>query len=238
MKDKKIRGVIFDLDGTLIDSYQAIYLSFQYTYEKMGLPPLTFEESRKVVGLGLTITFNELVGPERTPEALRFFRKRYEEVFAQHTRFLPDARELVAELHRRGIREAIATNKLGRFSRAIIKHFGMEDLFIAILGDEDVSLNKPHPEMLLSALEKMVLPPEEVVMVGDSLIDIQSAKNTGIRVFAIASGATQREVLEQAQPTAVLDRLMDLLRYVDRKEEGEGPRMQEGKQKRRKQNAG
>ncbi len=215
MNDDKIKGVIFDLDGTLIDSYQAIYLSFQYAYGKMGLPPLSFEDSRKVVGLGLTITFNDLVGPERTPEALRFFRERYDEVFAENTHLLPGAREVVAELNRRGIRQAVATNKLGRFSRAIIKHFGMEKFFVAILGDEDVSMNKPDPEMLLSALGKMALPREGVVMVGDSLIDIQSAKNTGIRVFAIPSGVTKREVLEQAGPTAVLDRLMDLLKYAD-----------------------
>jgi HAD superfamily hydrolase (TIGR01662 family) len=214
MNDRKIKGVIFDLDGTLIDSYQAIYLSFQYAYEQMGLPPIAYEETQRVVGLGLTITFNELIGPERTPEALRLFRKRYDEVFADHTRFLPDARELTSELHRRGIRQAIATNKLGRFSRTIIKHFGMENLFVAILGDEDVSLNKPDPEMLLAAMGKMALAREEVVMVGDSLVDIQSAKNTGIRIFAVPSGVTKREVLEQARPTAVLDRLGDLLKYV------------------------
>jgi phosphoglycolate phosphatase len=214
MNDPTIKGVIFDLDGTLIDSYQAIYLSFQYAYEKMGLPPLSYEDSRKVVGLGLTITFNDLLGQERTPEALQWFRKRYEEVFPQHTHFLPGAENLIAELHRRGIKQAIATNKLGRFSRSIIKHFGMETFFVAILGDEDVALNKPDPEMLLSAIGKMALPREEVVMVGDSLVDIETAKNSGIRIFAIPSGVTQREVLEKAQPTAVLDRLVDLLKYL------------------------
>ena len=206
-----IRGVIFDLDGTLIDSYQAIYLSFQYAYESMGLPPLSYEEARKVVGLGLTITFNDLLGRERTPEALRLFRKKYWEVFPDHTQFLPGARELAFELHRRGIRQAIATNKLGRFSRAIIGHFGMEDLFVAVLGDEDVALNKPDPEMLLAAIEKLALPKDEVVMVGDSLVDIQAAQNTGIRIFAVPSGTTPREVLQEAEPTALLERLSDLL---------------------------
>ncbi len=214
MKDPDIKGVIFDLDGTLIDSYQAIYLSFQYAYENMGLPPLSYEEARRVVGLGLTLTFNDLLGKERTPEALGLFRKKYWEVFPEHTRFLPGAKELASELHRRGIPQAIATNKLGRFSRAIIRHFGMEDLFVAVLGDEDVTLNKPDPEMLLAAIEKLALPKEEVVMVGDSLVDIQAAQNTGIRVFAVPSGTTKREALEQAKPTAVLDRLTDLLNYV------------------------
>jgi len=206
-----IRGVIFDLDGTLIDSYQAIYLSFRYAYESMGLPPLSYEEARKVVGLGLTITFNDLLGRERTPEALRLFRKKYWEVFPDHTQFLPGARELAFELHRRGIRQAIATNKLGRFSRAIIRHFGMNDLFVAVLGDEDVALNKPDPEMLLAAIEKLALPKDEVVMVGDSLVDIQAARNTGIRIFAVPSGTTPREVLQEAEPTALLERLSDLL---------------------------
>jgi len=214
MKGKEIKGVIFDLDGTLIDSYQAIYLSFQYAYESMGLPPLSYEEARKVVGLGLTITFNDLLGKERTPEALRLFRKKYWEVFPDHTHFLPGAKELAFELHRRGIRQAIATNKLGRFSRAIVKHFGVEGFFAAILGDEDVALNKPDPEMLFAAIEKLALPREEVVMVGDSLVDIQAAQNTGIRIFAIPSGSTKREALEQAKPTVILDRLTDLLNYA------------------------
>ena len=209
-----IRGVIFDLDGTLIDSYQAIYLSFQYAYESMGLPPLSYEEARKVVGLGLTITFNDLLGRERTPEALRLFRKKYWEVFPDHTQFLPGARELAFELHRRGIRQAIATNKLGRFSRAIIRHFGMNDLFVAVLGDEDVALNKPDPEMLLAAIEKLALPKDEVVMVGDSLVDIQAAQNTGIRIFAVPSGTTRKEVLREAKPTALLERLSDLLNHL------------------------
>jgi phosphoglycolate phosphatase len=214
MKDPGIRGVIFDLDGTLIDSYQAIYLSFQYAYTNMGLAPLSFEDTRRVVGLGLTVTFHDLLGKERTPEALRLFRKRYWEVFAEHTHFLPGAKESIFELHRRGIRQAIATNKLGRFSRAIIRHFGLEEFFVAVLGDEDVALNKPDPEMLLAAIEKLALPKEEVVMVGDSLVDIQAAQNTGIRSFAIPSGATKREALEQAQPTRILDRLTDLTHYL------------------------
>lgn len=214
MKEPDIKGVIFDLDGTLIDSYQAIYLSFRHAYEKLGLPPLGYEEARKVVGLGLTITFQELLGKERTPEALRLFREKYWEVFPAHTRFLPGARELPGELNRRGIRQAIATNKLGRFSRAIVRHFGMESFFAAVLGDEDVARNKPDPEMLLAAIQKMGLPETEVVMVGDSPIDIEAARNAGIRVFAVPSGTTERAVLEHAGPTKLLDRLTDLLKFV------------------------
>jgi phosphoglycolate phosphatase len=85
---------------------------------------------------------------------------------------------------------------------------------VAVLGDEDVALNKPDPEMLLTAIGKMALPGAEVIMVGDSLIDIEAAKNAGVRVFSVPSGATPRTDLEKGQPTAILDTLMDLLKYL------------------------
>jgi phosphoglycolate phosphatase len=213
IKEKSTKGVIFDLDGTLIDSYQAIYLSFRYLYEKMGLPPLSFDEVKRMIGYGLSSTFRDLLGEERVPEALRLFRQKYEEIFREYTYLLPGAREVVEALNGRGIKLAIATNKIGRLSRGILQHFGMDRLFVIIVGDEDVSQNKPHPEMLLYAIEKMGLGKEEVVFIGDSLIDIRTAKNAGVRVFVVPMGVAKREDLEKAQPAAVLNSLLDLLNY-------------------------
>jgi len=213
MKEKPAKGVIFDLDGTLIDSYQALFLAFRHAYQNMGLPPLSFEEVQKVTGHGLASTFRHLLGEERVPEALTLFRQKYEEVLRPYTSLLRDARQVLETLHGRGIQLAIATNKLGRFSREIFEHFGLDKLFTIIVGDEDVSQNKPHPEMLLFAIEKMGLRKEEVIFVGDSSIDIQTAKNAGVRVFAVPTGVTKREDLEKAQPTAVLHSLLDLLHY-------------------------
>jgi phosphoglycolate phosphatase len=214
MRINATRGVVFDLDATLIDSHEAIYLSFRHTYEKLGLPTLSFDEVRKVVGYGLSQTFRELLGEERVPIALGLFRQKYEEIFREHTHLLPGAREVLEALYARGIQLAIATNKLGRFSREIFRHFGLDQLFTAIVGDEDVAQNKPYPDMLLFAIEKMGLRKEEVIMVGDSLIDVKTAQNAGVRVFAIATGITPREDLERAQPTWVFDKLIDLLDHV------------------------
>ena len=74
MNPEKIRGVIFDLDRTLIDSYQALYLSFHHAYTRLGLPPLPPEKVKKVVGRGLGRTFAELLDEERGAQALSFFR--------------------------------------------------------------------------------------------------------------------------------------------------------------------
>jgi 2-phosphoglycolate phosphatase len=214
LKEKSTKGVIFDLDGTLIDSYQAIYLSFQHTYINMGLQPLPLDEVKRAVGYGLSITFRELLGEERVPEALRLFRQKYEEVYRQNTYLLPGARKVLEALQERRIKLAIASNKLGRFSREIFQHFGMDQLFAIILGDEDVLQNKPHPEMLFYAIERMGLRNEEVVFIGDSLIDIQTGKNAGVRVFAIPTGVTTREELEKARPALILNNLLDLLNQV------------------------
>ena len=212
--NQKVNGVIFDLDGTLIDSYQAIYLSFKYAYENMGLPPLPYEVVKKVVGRGLNQTFRELLGEEQVPRALTLFRKKYEEVFRIHTHLLPDVPEVLETLHRRNVHMAVATNKFGRFSRAIFEHLGMGKYFAAIVGDGDVSENKPNPEMAYYAIGKMGVKKEDTVFVGDSVIDIQTAKNAGLRMFAVPTGNTAREDLERALPTVLLDRLLDLLTYI------------------------
>jgi HAD superfamily hydrolase (TIGR01662 family) len=208
---KNTQGIIFDLDGTLIDSYQAIYLSFVYTYQNMGLQPLSYEAVKKVVGLGLSRTFRDLLGEERVPEALKLFRQKYDEVYRDNTYLLPGAREVLEALFKRGIRLGIATNKLGRFSRGIFQHFGLEHIFAVIVGDEDVSQNKPNPEMIFSALEKMNLPKENVIFVGDSLIDIQTGHNAAMRIFAIPTGVCAREELQKANPDRILEGLFDLL---------------------------
>jgi phosphoglycolate phosphatase len=214
MKENEIQGAIFDLDGTLIDSYQAIYLGFHHAYTEMGLPPMSYEQVKRVVGLGLNHTFRELLGEERVPRALFLFRRKYEEVFRENTRLLPDAREVLEALHGRGIRLAVATNKLGRFSREILEQFGMEKLFKVIVGDGDVTQNKPNPEMLRLAMEKMGVEKERTIFVGDSVIDIQTGKNAGVRVFAVPTGNTDRRDLKNARPEVMLDRLPDLLAYV------------------------
>jgi phosphoglycolate phosphatase len=209
-----IRGVIFDLDGTLVDSYEAIYLGFQHVYTKLGLNPLSYDEVKNHVGHSLQHIFRELLGEEKTNQAITLFRQRYEEVFRTHTHLLPDAAEVIKTLHHKGIKLSVATNKLGRFSRDILEHLQIDDLFGAIIGEGDGTSNKPNPEMLYLAIDKMGVPKQEAVLVGDSLIDIQTAFNAHIRIYAVPSGTTSQEELAKAHPTAVLNRLNDLLEYI------------------------
>mgnify|MGYP001609081824 FL=1 len=214
MNVNHISGVIFDLDGTLVDSYQAIYLGFQYTYTQMGLTPLSYDEVKNRVGHSLQDIFLELPDEQKVVQAITLFRQKYQEVYRTQTHLLPDAKEVLTKLHSRGIKLSVATNKLGRFSRDILEHLQVGNLFSAIIGEGDVTNNKPNPEMLYLAIKKMGVPNQEAVLIGDSHIDIQAALNAGIRVYAVTSGATGQEELAKAHPTAVLNRLNDLLEYI------------------------
>ncbi len=199
------------MDGTLVDSFQAIYLSFYHVYESMGLRPLSYDQVRKEIGLGLGRTFADLLGKDKVAQALRLLDEKYCQVLRDHTFLLPGAREVLETLHRRGVKMAIATNKIGRYSRKIFENLGLTSAFSAILGDQDVLQNKPHPEMVFRAIEKMGVKKEEVVMVGDSLVDLETARNAGLPAFAIASGTTPRQELEKAMPFRMLEKLTDLL---------------------------
>ena len=214
MNVNHISGVIFDLDGTLVDSYQAIYLGFQYTYTQMGLTPLSYDEVKNRVGHSLQDIFLELPDEQKVVQAITLFRQKYQEVYRTQTHLLPDAKEVLTKLHSHGIKLSVATNKLGRFSRDILEHLQVGNLFSAIIGEGDVTNNKPNPEMLYLAIKKMGVPNQEAVLVGDSHIDIQAALNAGIRVYAVPSGTTGQEELAKAHPTAVLNRLNDLLEYI------------------------
>jgi phosphoglycolate phosphatase-like HAD superfamily hydrolase len=108
----------------------------------------------------------------------------------------------------------VATNKLGRFARAIFEQFGMEKLFAVVVGDGDVAQNKPHPEMLCLAMEKMGTGKDQTLFVGDSVIDIQTARNAGVRVLAVPTGNTDREDLVKARPTVLLEKFSDLVAHV------------------------
>jgi len=214
MNENHIKGVIFDLDGTIVDSYKAIYIGFQYTYTKMGLKPLSYDEVKNHVGHSLEHIFRELLGEQNIQQAITLFRQKYSEVFITHTHFLPDAAEVIKTLYNRGGKLSVATNKLGRFSRSILEHLQVNTFFSAIIGEGDGTRNKPAPDMLYLAIERMGIFQQEAIMVGDSPIDIQAGLNAGIRVYGIPSGTNTKEELTNARPTAVLNCLNDLLKFT------------------------
>jgi len=208
-------ALIFDLDGTLVDSYGPIAESLNQVRRHYGLPDKRVEEVRAEVGRGLEVLIEENVGPERTEEGVRIFRAHYRKVFLSGTRLLPGVRETLEIIAARGLPMAVTSNKPAYFSRDIVESLGLTSWFRAIVGPEMVLRPKPDPEMVLKAVEILGRPREEVLYVGDMTIDIETCRRAGLAVCVIAAGSDSREALASAEPDYLLDRFQDLPALLD-----------------------
>jgi phosphoglycolate phosphatase len=208
-----IRCILFDLDGTLLDSYEAIAECLNAARLAFGLPPFTHEEVVRKVGHGLESLMVEALGASHAEEGVRIFRDRYRVVSLVKSRLLPGVEPTLAELARRGYRMGVLTNKPAYFSRRILDHLKVSAYFPVLYGP-DLAPAKPSPEMVRLCLKELACAREEAVLVGDMLVDWETAKNAGIPFYAIATGSESRERLLDSNPDRFLDRFEDLLLYL------------------------
>ncbi len=212
---KRIRGIIFDLDGTLIEAYQAIYLGLKEVFQQAGREIFPYGEINRFLKADLESTLHQFFSPEETQEKIPIMRKKYEEVYLDHTHFLDGAKETIETLHHRGVILGVASNKFGRFSRLALNHLKVSSYFKSVIGAGDVPRNKPFPDMIHTALREMELPPEEVIFVGDTLTDIETGKEAGVDVYALPTGFHTRKELSQKRPKRILRNLKELIGLVE-----------------------
>ncbi len=211
---RSFRGVIFDLDGTLIDSFLAIYESFNYTMRELRLPAYSYDDVLKTIGMPLEDVMAHVPGVTDPDYAVRVFRSKYETIYLDRTTLLRGVRETVDALHKEGISMAVSTNKLGRYSRTLLEHLGMSGYFRSIVGIQDGPRNKPYPDSIDRIVSELGLDKQEVVYVGDSLVDAQTAGNAGIEFIGVSTGPTTFSELAGARPYVVLDSLSKLPLYI------------------------
>lgn len=194
----KRRGavILFDLDGTLIDSTEAILESFSAAYGDLGTEAPRAEAIVPMIGIPLGEMFERL-GVERTHVAryVAAYKRRYREISREKTVLLPGAREAVEEAAAFA-RLGIVTTKTGRYSIELMEHFGLMNRFEVLVGSEDVSRHKPHPEPVLKALDAMGVSTSDAWMIGDTLMDVHAARAAGIRPYALTCGYGRKEELE------------------------------------------
>lgn len=205
-----IRAVVFDFDGTLADSYQPITDSVNHVRAKHGLGPLAVEEVRRFVGRGVEYLLNHTVPDCDLEKDVPRYRAHHPSVMFQGTVLLPGARETAEALHRAGLLLAICSNKPRNFTRRLVEHLGLDSVFQAVLGPEDVPRPKPAPDMLLTALSRLDTTREESLYVGDMVVDIQTARAAGVPVWVVPTGLDTRDALEAARPDCILDNLASL----------------------------
>jgi phosphoglycolate phosphatase len=206
----RVRAVLFDLDGTLIDHFATLYRCYEHTLTRLGEPVPTREQVRRSVGGSMEVTMRKFVAEARVPEAARIWREHLARIYLDEVHVMPGGEALVRALHARGVKLGVLTNKLGDTSRGIMRHLGLEPFLALVLGAGDTAHRKPQPEFSRLALERIGARAEETVLVGDSPFDIEAAHVVDMRCACVNTGTHTTEELHAAGADAVYPELTAL----------------------------
>ena len=210
----RYRAVLFDLDGTLVDSYAALADAVNYALSQHGLDELTMDEIRGYVGEGLERLLDRAFQGDVPASATDAFENRYDEICCEQSRVLADVEATLSALSRLDVAMAVCTNKPTAFSRKILEFLGLASFFRAIVGPDLAGARKPQARHVLHTLEATHCAPEDALFVGDMPIDIEAAHNSGLAVAVVPTGSSSSNALKAAGPDHYLDRLADLVEIV------------------------
>ena len=206
-------AVVFDFDFTLADSFRGIVECANHALQVMGLPPTAPDEIRRTVGYSLPESLVRLAGEEhsaRGGEYMRLFVEKADEVMADCTYVYDYVPETVEHLRGRGLRLGIVSTKYRYRIEDVLGRERLLEPFEVIVGGEDVSEFKPDPESLNLALDKLDIPPEAALYVGDSVVDAETAMRAGVPFAAVLSGATPRDAFSEYEARMILNSVRDL----------------------------
>lgn len=210
----RYRAVLFDLDGTLVDSYAALTDAVNFAFRRHGHPELSAEIIRGYVGEGLERLLERAFKDNVPPGAVEDFEARYDEICCEQSKVLEDVEPTLEALESYGVAMAVCTNKPTAFSKKILEFLDLAAYFQAIVGPDAAGARKPHRQHVLRTLEATRCRPSEALFVGDMPIDVEAAHNSGLRAAVVASGSSEPAALRAAQPDHYLDRLADLVQIV------------------------
>lgn len=181
--------ILFDLDGTLIDSTEAILESFHHSLRTHGeVCDINDVMITSQIGHPLQVMFAGVgVTSENIDKHVSTYKLYYREISRQKTFMLPDALQALEEASQFA-RLGVVTTKTGRYSRELLEHFGVMKYFEVLIGFENITNPKPHPEPILRALELMKSDTDNVWMIGDTRLDLESSQRAGIGAVGVLSG--------------------------------------------------
>jgi 2-phosphoglycolate phosphatase len=205
------RAAVFDLDGTLIDSYAAILECLNLVRGTYGKEPVSLEECRRMVGHGLEVLIAQAIGEENAADGVRIFRERYAVVGPAKTDLLPEADAVTRELAARGVPMAIASNKPSRFSTQLLDALGLGGRFALVVGPDSGFPPKPDPAMVRHALDFLGAHPDDALFIGDMEVDVATARAAGMKVAVVPTGSCTREELAEARADWLLEDLTEVL---------------------------
>ena len=190
-------ALLFDLDGTLIDSVADIAAAVNELLALSALGPLTVPQVRSIIGRGVETLVERaffLAGAPLQPNGLKQEFARMQDIYPRHltglTTLMPAAAETLAVLSQDGIALGLATNKPQRFIEIILDYYGLAHMFGSAIGGDAGVDKKPAPDMLIAAMDELGVGPRDTVMVGDSSSDVAAARAAGVQVVIVRGGYT------------------------------------------------
>jgi phosphoglycolate phosphatase len=208
--------IVFDLDGTLIDTAPDLIDTLNIVFAREGLPPVPYETARTLIGGGARAMIvrgleaeGRTVVPAELERLFQDFLAHYSEHIADRSRPFPGLTDALDALAVNGSRLAVCTNKLEHLSVLLLKQLGLAHRFAVICGQDTFGVQKPDPEVLRRTIAAAGGTLRNAIMIGDSLTDIRTARAADVPVIAVDFGYTDRPVSELG-PDRIISRFTDL----------------------------
>lgn len=208
-----LKNIIFDLDGTLVDSKRDIAGAQLWVLHQLGVNTHKEEDLYPLIGKPLAETFAKLLPPNlhsRIAEAAELYKTYYPPRALETTTLFPGVQETLEALHTKGIRLATATTKLTPGTRRVLTHFGIAGYFVQIQGSDDIPF-KPDPAIIHKILTDQSWDRAETLMVGDTDNDIEAGNRAGIRTCGVTYGSLSKEQMQKLNPDFMIDSLTEVM---------------------------
>jgi phosphoglycolate phosphatase len=189
--------ILFDLDGTLIDSTDAILESFHNSFKVHNYPNPQDEDITALIGHPLDVMYRELgIKEDVVWDYVHTYKEHYRLISTKKTTLLANAKDAILRANKFATL-GVVTTKTGKYSKILMEHFDLMKYFEVLIGREDVQNPKPHAEPILKALENLDSSNKEIWMIGDTRLDLISAKNAGVNSIGVLSGYDSCDILKK-----------------------------------------
>lgn len=212
---KKIKLIIFDLDGTLVDAYAAIINSFNYTMQRLNYPRRQHLVIRRAVGHGDENLLKPFLNLKDLKKALGLYRRHHEKALLRYSRLFAHVKKVLGYLKNRGYKLAVASNRPTKFSWILMRHLGIDKYFDYVLCADRLKQGKPHPEILLRIMQKFNASPRQTLYVGDMDIDAKTARRAKVKAVLVTTGSSTRQEIKKEKPHRIISRISELLRILE-----------------------
>lgn len=215
---KEIEAVFFDLDGTLVDSVPDLTMAVDRALAELGFSAPGETKVRHWVGNGVEVLLQRALGDavesSVAPETFAAVKARFDQLYGEnicvHSRLYPGVLDGLQLLHREGFQLACITNKPTGFARELVAQLGLGEYFGAVLGGDSIADKKPAPDILLLCARCLGMDIKRVLMVGDSITDVEAARRAGCAVVCVPYGYNHGQDIREARPDVVIESIADL----------------------------